>query len=126
MNQELLRSLRQILPNLRGWLMFIGALWLVGVVGLGRVLESIAVLIIVFSVMPVVGLLALQWWVGRNLVQDDCPICGATFAGLSRSEINCPNCGEPLRVEKSGFVRLTPPGTIDVDAVEVPSQRITD
>lgn len=124
MNQELLRSLRQILPSLRGWLMLIGALWLVGVVGLGRVLESIAVLIIMLSVVPVVGLLALQWWVRRNLVQDDCPICGVPFTGLNRSEINCPNCGEPLRIENSGFMRLTPPGTIDVDAVEVPSQQI--
>ncbi len=126
MNRDILRSLQLRLPTLRGWLILIGVVWLVGAIGIGRVLGSLLLLIVLFTLLPIVGFLGLQWWVSRNLIQDQCPVCGAEFPGLNHSELNCPNCGEPLKIERSGFVRLTPPGTIEVDAIEVASHVIDD
>jgi len=38
----------------------------------------------------------------------------------------CPNCGENLTVQKGHFQRFAPEGTIDVTAIEVPSQRLEE
>jgi tRNA(Ile2) C34 agmatinyltransferase TiaS len=59
--------------------------------------------------------LGLQWWIKRIIVTADCPICDTTFNASRASQFQCPNCGEPLQEQQNKFVRLTPPGTIDVD-----------
>ena len=55
----------------------------------------------------------------------------ARFAALSRQGINntqmrCPSCSEPLKVENKQFLRLTPPGTVDVSAIDVTVKQIKD
>jgi hypothetical protein len=43
---------------------------------------------------------------------------------LEKSQLQCPSCGEPLKIENGQFERLTPPGTIDVDAVDVEAKQL--
>jgi predicted amidophosphoribosyltransferase len=57
----------------------------------------------------------LQWWVGRNLVTSDCPLCLNELTAPRQAQIQCPHCGEPLQVDRQKFIRLTPPGTIDIE-----------
>ncbi|MDV3001582.1 MAG: hypothetical protein N5P05_003188 [Chroococcopsis gigantea SAG 12.99] len=45
---------------------------------------------------------------------------------LTAPSANVPNCGESLKVEGGTFQTLTPPGTIDVEAVEIPYQGLED
>ena len=70
-------------------------------------------------ITPVIAWFGFRWWLKRNLVEDQCPVCSYELTGFNGTESRCPSCGEPLKVEGGQFKRLTPPGTIDVDAVEV-------
>jgi hypothetical protein len=81
---------------LRPWIVTLGAIWILGSVGLG------------------------------TLVQDACPVCQYTFSALNNSQANCPNCGEALSVANQRFQRPSSPGTIDVQAVEVTAQVVED
>lgn len=48
--------------------------------------------------------------------------CEYEFMGLNHTDVQCPNCGENLTVNGGKFERVAPEGTIDVTAVEVPTQ----
>ncbi len=93
---------------------------------LGWVLNSIAIVVLLLLAIPAIAAVALRWWLRRNLITDQCPSCGYRFTGLNNTECRCPNCGEPLKVTGGCFQRLTPPGTIDVDAVEVSAKQLED
>jgi hypothetical protein len=108
------------------WLSVIAIALLLGSVGLGWVLNGFFILLLLLLISPVLVFWGLQWWLKRNLVQDECPSCSYEFTGFKNTEFRCPNCGEALKVESGHFSRLTPPGTIDVEAVEVPSQQLND
>ena len=97
---------------------------LLGAVGLGWVVNGILILFALLFILPLIGWFGFNWWLKRNLVQDQCPVCTHQFAALNGTESRCPNCGEPLRVESGHFHRLTPPGTIDVEAVEVSAKSL--
>lgn len=102
-----------------------------------RSLATIAVIVLVLSLLPnwlrdtlfglvgllillpIVGILGLRWWLNRNLINAPCPVCGTPISGLRAAQQQCPNCGEVLEVKERQWVRLTPPGTLDVQAVEV-------
>jgi hypothetical protein len=99
---------------------------LLGAVGLGWVVNGFLILIGFVIVSPVIGWLVFRWWLKRNLVEDKCPVCAYEFTGFNRTECQCPSCGEPLKVEQGHFNRLVPPGTIDVEAVEVSVRQIED
>lgn len=99
---------------------------LLGSVGLSWVVNSFLILVGLLFIAPVIGWFGFRWWLKRNLVEDNCPVCGFEFTGFNRVECRCPSCGEPLKVEQGHFNRLTPPGTIDVDAVEVSAQRLEE
>jgi hypothetical protein len=101
-------------------------LWLLGVLGLGWLIKSIAILFILLLLTPVLAIVGLQWWLKRNLVRAECPVCQYDLMVLKGSEFQCPSCGEALKADQKGLNRLTPPGTIDVAAVEVPVQVIED
>ncbi|TVQ08531.1 MAG: hypothetical protein EA368_11565 [Leptolyngbya sp. DLM2.Bin27] len=112
----------QIQLNFSGlgcWLTLIGVVWLLGAVGLGWVVKSLAVLVVLVLAAPVLGFIGLRFWLRRNLVQGACPVCSADLTGIKGAETNCLSCGTPLRVEADGFSRLTEAGTIDVTAVDV-------
>lgn len=121
-----LKSFQFNFSNLARWLSILAVIWLLGSVGLGWLVNSFLILVGLLLLAPVLAFVGFRLWLQRNLVQDQCPVCRYEFTGLNRTQLQCPNCGEPLKVEQGHFNRLTPPGTIDVQAVEVPAQSRED
>jgi predicted RNA-binding Zn-ribbon protein involved in translation (DUF1610 family) len=101
-------------------------IWLVAALGLGWLIKSLLYLILFLMLAPVVLLIAGRWWLSRNLIQQPCPICGYELTGLSVVETRCPSCGEVLEIKNKSFQRVTSPGTIDVEGVDVTAQAIDD
>ncbi len=95
-------------------------------VGLGWVVNGFLILLGVILITPVIGLWILRWWVQRNLVEDQCPVCSYEFTGFNGVDTRCPSCGEALEIEEGKFKRVTPPGTIDVDVVDVSVKQFDD
>jgi hypothetical protein len=104
------------------WLTAILFSLLLGAVGLGWLVNGFLILLAFLSIAPVIGWYALQWWVRSKLAIDRCPVCSYEFTGFNNTECRCPNCGEPLKIAKGRFERITLPGTIDINAIEVPVQ----
>ena len=110
--------------NLSGigcWLTLILGGLLLTSAGLGWVVNSLLIVIGLMLILPPIALFGIQWWLRRNLVEDECPVCQYQFTGFNGTMSRCPNCSEPLKIEKGKFQRITPPGTIDVEAVDVDS-----
>lgn len=76
--------------------------------------------------LPIIGWFGFRWWLRRNLVESTCPVCQYEFTGFNQTSCRCPNCNELLRVESGEFKRDIPPGTIDVEAVEVEAKSLGD
>lgn len=126
MNANTSKLLQLTLSGLGNWLILIAIALLLGAAGLGWIVKSIVIFLGLLLIAPFIAVFGLRWWLSRNLVQDSCPVCSYEFAGLVQSQMQCPNCGEPLQVQDGKFTRLTPPGTIDVDAIDVSVQQIPD
>ncbi len=101
----------------------LGGLFLTAI-GLGWIVNGLLILFGFLLFAPAVAWLVINWWLKRNLVEDKCPVCNYEFTGFNNTQCRCPNCGEQLQVVSGGFQRLTPPGTIDIEAVEIQSQRL--
>jgi rubredoxin len=125
-NQNSPKILQLNLSGIGYWLTLLALVWLLGSIGLGWLVKSFFVLLGIIMVTPAIAFFAFRWWIKRNLVEDRCPVCGYEFTGFNRTEFQCPSCKEPLKTEKGQFQRLTPPGTIDVEAVEVSAQQLED
>ena len=117
-----LQSFQFNFSNLTGWLTLFVIIWLLGSVGLSWLVNSFLILVGMLLLAPLLAFVGFRWWLRSNLVQNQCPICHYEFTGLNKTQLKCPSCGEPLKVEQGQFNRLTLPGTIDVQAVEVTSQ----
>ncbi len=126
MNQESLRNLRMGMTGLSRLLLPFAIIWLLGAIGLGWLVKSFFILVGLLLLAPIVAFVGLQWWLKRKLIQSTCPVCQYEFMSLSHSEFRCPSCNEPLKAENGQFIRIVPSGTIDVSAVEVPSQQLDD
>ncbi len=126
MNPNSFRGVQVNLSGLRFWLTLLLIVWLLSSIGLGWLVKFSFIVLALLIVIPIVGFLAFRWWLQRNLVSDYCPVCGYETAGINNTQLRCPNCSEPLKIEKGHFVRLTPPGTVDVEAIEVPSRQLED
>lgn len=126
MNQNSLETLQLGLNGLGRLIMWIGIAWLLAALGLGWLVKSFLVLMALLLLAPVIAVIGFRWWLKKNIVQDACPVCHFEFTGFNQADVQCPNCGEPLQVEAGKFRRMTPVGTIDVDAVEVSAQVIED
>lgn len=114
-------------PALRSWLTLIAIVWLLSFVGLGWLVQSFFVLLALLFITPVIAFIGLRWWLNRNLVQESCPSCGFEgVVGLKNRQTICPQCGTAIQVEGGHFKRSTPPGTVDVEAVEVSAQVLED
>lgn len=124
MNQNSYSSLQ--FAGLRFWLVLLAVVWLLGTVGLGWLVKSFFILLALLLITPVLGFLGFRWWLKRNLVVDQCPVCGTESAGINGTQMRCPNCSEPLKVEHKQFHRLTPPGTVDVEAIDVTVKQIKE
>ncbi|PZU97391.1 MAG: hypothetical protein DCE90_07505 [Pseudanabaena sp.] len=109
------------LPNgdrwsgVRFWLTTLLIFWAFSAIGLGWLVNSFFILIGFITLVPVIAFFGLQWWVKSSIVSAECPICSSEFTASRSSQFQCPNCGEPLQEQNSKFVRLSPPGTIDID-----------
>lgn len=126
MNQNSFRNLQFNVSGIRFWLVLFAVVWLLGTIGLGWLVKSFFILIGLLLIAPVIAFLTFRWWIQRNLVEDQCPVCHYEFAGLNHAQLRCPNCSEPLKINQGRFQRLTPPGTVDVEAVEVSARQIED
>ena len=118
MNQNF-NQLQVRFPGLGCWLFVLGAAWLLGAVGLSGIIKSIAVLVLFVILAPVLAFFALQFWVKRNLVNGDCPVCDQTLAGLKNANLVCPSCATELVATSDGFERVAADGVIDIQAVDV-------
>jgi hypothetical protein len=92
---------------------------LCGSLGLGWLVKSALFLVGLVILLPIVGVLGFAWWSKQNIVQAACPVCSFELAGLNGTGLDCPNCGEALKVEQGQVLRLSLPNTIDIAAVEV-------
>jgi hypothetical protein len=99
---------------------------LLGSVGLGWLVNGFLIFLALLFLLPAIATVGFRWWFARNLVEDKCPVCNYEFTGFNNTECRCPSCGESLKVEAGNFHRLTPPGTIDVEAIEVGVQQLED
>jgi len=118
-NQNFSKIAQLNLSGIGCWLtLILGALLLTSV-GLGWVVNSVMIVLGIMIILPVIALVGVQWWLKRNLVEDECPVCQYQFTGFNGTMSRCPNCSEPLKIENGKFQRITPPGTIDVEAVDV-------
>ena len=114
-----LKSFQFSFPRLASWLTPFLFIWLLGYVGLGWLVNSFLILVGLLFLAPVLAFVWFRWWLQRNMVQAQCPVCTYELTALNRTQVQCPSCGELLKVEQGKLNRLTPPGTIDVQAVEV-------
>ncbi len=122
MNDRYNKVLQYNFSGIGCWIAIIAFVLLFGAAGLRWLVNSFLILFLFVLLTPVIAFFGLQWWLKRNFVQDSCPVCDYEFTGLKNSQFQCPNCGEPLQVENKKFIRITPPGTIDVEAVDVQVQ----
>jgi len=125
-NQNGFNQIRLNFSGLGCWLVVLGGIWLLGAVGLGWVVKSIAVIAMLILLAPVLIFIGLRFWLKRNLVQANCPVCSTGLTGIKGAETLCPNCGTPLKVEAEGFKRPTQEGTIDVSVVDVTVEVVPD
>jgi hypothetical protein len=121
-----LKTFQVNLSNLRPWLTLLAVMWLLGSLGLGWLVNSLLIIVGLLSLAPILAFFGFRLWLQHNLVTDSCPVCSYEFTGLNNTQLQCPNCREPLSVQKGHFHRFTPEGTIDVTAVEVQSQTLED
>ncbi|NES88222.1 hypothetical protein [Okeania sp. SIO2B9] len=126
MNQGNSKVFKLTLASIGNWLIVLAVVWFLGSIGLGWLVNSVLILIGFILIAPIIAFIGLRWWLNRNLIIDKCPVCSYEFTALNQTQFQCPSCGEPLKVEGGNFSRLTPPGTIDVSAVEINAQQIED
>lgn len=126
MNDRFNKLLQLNTSGLGCWASIILTIFVLTSVGLGWVINGFIILVALVFIAPVIGFWGLQWWLKRKLIQAQCPVCSYEFTGFKNTEFNCPSCGEALQVEAEQFSRITPPGTIDVDAVEVSVKKIEE
>ena len=107
------------LPRLQPWLTLLVICLLLGSLGLGWLVKSALIIIGLAILTPILGILGFFWWLRRNIVQAECPVCNYPIQTIDGSDVECSNCGELLKVENGTLLRNTPPDTIDVVAVEV-------
>lgn len=111
-------------PGLGCWLFILGAAWLLGAIGLSGIVKSIFALVAFLVLAPVVVLLVARFWLKRNLVEGDCPVCDQSLTSLKNVKLTCPSCSTTLMTTEEGFDRFAPEGVIDVQAVDVQSSPV--
>lgn len=126
MNDRFNKLFQLRLPNLGCWIGTILTIFVFTSMGLHWIINGFIILIVLSFILPTVAFSGFQWWLKRKLFQAQCPVCSYEFTGFKNANFSCPSCGETLRVEAERFSRITPPGTIDVDAVEVSVKTIEE
>jgi predicted RNA-binding Zn-ribbon protein involved in translation (DUF1610 family) len=112
--------------NIRPWLTLLAISWLLASLGLGWLVNSLLIIFGLLLFLPVVAFLGFRWWLARNLVTGQCPVCGYELTGVNNTQLQCTNCGEQLSLKNNQFHRFAPEGTIDITAVEVEAKSVED
>ncbi|MTJ49963.1 hypothetical protein [Dolichospermum sp. UHCC 0259] len=112
--------------KIRPLLTLLAIAWLLASLGLGWLVNSLVIIVGLLFLLPVIAFFGFRWWLQKNLVTNQCPVCGYELTGVNNSQVQCANCGEQLLVKNFQFQRFTPEGTIDVTAVEVQAQSLED
>ena len=126
MNDRFNKLLQTNSSGLGCWSSIILGIFVLTSVGFGWLIKGFAIAVALLFIVPVLVFWGLQWWLKRKLIQATCPVCSYEFTGFKQTEFDCPSCGETLQAGAEGFSRITPPGTIDVDAVEVSVKTIEE
>lgn len=126
MSQDSFKNIQVGLTEISRLLLPFAVIWLLGAIGLGWLVQSFFILLGLLLLAPIIAFFGFRWWLSRNVIQSSCPVCNFEFVGLNKTEFTCPSCGEALIAENGHFNRLAPPGTIDVNAVEVQAQTLED
>jgi hypothetical protein len=111
-------------PGLGCWIFVLGAIWLLGAIGLSGIIKSIFVLLLLILLAPVLAFFALQFWVKRNLIVGNCPVCEQPLTSLKNLKMPCPSCGTELSVTGDGFERFAADGIIDIQAVDMQASAV--
>ena len=119
MNQNNGKGLYLNISGIGVWVTIFAVIWLLSSIGLGWIVKSVVVLIFLLLLAPVIAYFAFRWWFKRNVIESSCPVCSHDFVGINNAQTRCPNCGETIAVQDKKFVRYNPPGTVDVDVVDV-------
>ena len=120
------KNLQFNFEKIRPWLTLLAIAWLLASLGLGWLVNSLVIILGLLFFLPVLAFFGFRWWLQKNLVTNNCPVCGYELTGVNNSQVPCANCGEQLLVKNLQFQRFTPEGTIDVTAVEVQAQSLDD
>ena len=126
MNDRLNQLLQYNISGTGCWLTVILLAIFLSSVGLGWIVNGFFILLGFLLVLPILTIWGVQWWLKRNFIQGECPVCHYEFTGFKNTEFSCPNCSESLQVVSGQFSRIAPPGTIDVNAVEVTTTTIDE
>ena len=118
MNQNF-NQLQGRFPGIGCWLTILIAFWVIGAIGITGILKSIFALVLFLVLAPVLAFGGLQFWIKRNLVEGNCPVCEQPLAGLKNFRTPCPNCGTEVMATAEGFARAAADGIIDIQAVDV-------
>ena len=118
MNQNF-NQLQIRFPGLGCWLFILIGVWVLSAIGLSGVIKSIFGLVLFLLLAPVLAFFALRFWIKRNLVTGNCPVCEQPLTSLKSIKIPCPSCGTELSTTQEGFERLATDGVIDIQAVDI-------
>jgi predicted RNA-binding Zn-ribbon protein involved in translation (DUF1610 family) len=121
-----LKNLQLNLEQIRPWLTFVIVIWLLASFGLGWLVNSLLIIFAFLLFVPVVMFIGLRWWIQKNMVVGQCPVCDYNVTGLDNNQLQCSNCGEHLVIQNRQIRRFAPEGTIDITAVEVQAQSLDD
>ncbi|MEA5462750.1 hypothetical protein [Leptothoe sp. PORK10 BA2] len=117
---------RQLQLNFSGmgcWLALAIGFGLVTTVGVGWLLKSLLILVVLLIAVPIVLVVGVQFWLRRNLVEGPCPSCAQPLTGFRTIPMVCPSCGVELQAKDGIFARAAAEGTIDVNVINVESVR---
>ncbi|MEL6160464.1 MAG: hypothetical protein AAFQ40_14035 [Cyanobacteria bacterium J06623_5] len=123
MNQNF-NQLQVRFPGLGCWVFILIAAWVLGAIGITGILKSIFAVALFLVLAPVLAFAALQFWIRRNLVEGNCPVCEQPLTSLKNLKMPCPNCGTEVTVTAEGFQRTAAEGVIDIQAVDVQSSTV--
>eukprot|EP00274_Cyanoptyche_gloeocystis_P000352 CAMPEP_0196660580 /NCGR_PEP_ID=MMETSP1086-20130531/40465_1 /TAXON_ID=77921 /ORGANISM="Cyanoptyche gloeocystis , Strain SAG4.97" /LENGTH=185 /DNA_ID=CAMNT_0041995059 /DNA_START=320 /DNA_END=877 /DNA_ORIENTATION=- len=74
-------------------------LWLIFSGRLAWLFDSILILIAIVTLPAVISFAAFRWWLSKQLVTAQCPVCGNTLSVLVKTPlVQCARCSSILRL----------------------------
>ncbi|NEQ99562.1 MAG: hypothetical protein F6K30_23130 [Cyanothece sp. SIO2G6] len=105
--------------GLRFWLTVLLLVWLISSVGFWWLIKSLFIFLGFLFLLPIIAVVGFRFWLQRSLITDQCPVCGQNLVAIRNQQLQCPSCGESLSATNTTIRRTTPPGTVDVEVIDV-------